>query len=109
MSGLSSGDKAGIAVAFSVIFLACVIGFVRLMRAREQRRLQRLRQQQLNYRQRHQRQLPSHYVHEKEVEQYTVWELDGRQQSDLDASLRSRTVDLEQPARPFFRTISTNY
>jgi hypothetical protein len=103
---LSSGDKAGIAIAFSIIFLACVIGFVLLMRAREQRRLQRLRQQQPHYPQCHRRQLPSRYVYEKEVKQYSVWELDGRQRSDLDASVRSSSVDLERPARPFFKTVS---
>jgi len=111
--GLASSIKAAIAVAVSIIVLGYLVGLIFLMRATEQTRLKRLRKHQPEnsqrhqpedsqrhqpedsqrhqpedsqrhqpeYWQRHQRRLSQTY--EKEVEKYSVWELDGRQRSDL--------------------------
>ena len=102
-SGLSRGAKALIGIAVAVVFLPCLIYFVFIMRAREQKRLQRRRRQQQspNHSQR-----PPLHVHEKEVEQHTVWELDGIQRPDPCARVRSSLADSRRAGRPIFKTFS---
>jgi hypothetical protein len=100
-SALTGGVKASIGVAICVVVVAFV-GFLFLMRSREQKRLQQRHRRQQQQPQHYHQPPPSH-IHEKEVEQHSVWELDGRH---LSGSVRPSPADSRRATRPFFKTTS---